>query len=124
VSIHSITSRRREIFYWSAVLVTFALGTAFGDLTAVTLGLGYFTSGLIFAGLFAIPLALTSVHIAEITTFWVAYALTRPLGASFADWIAVDGSRGGLGVGTGVVSLVGLAGIAALIIVVQRRSTS
>jgi uncharacterized membrane-anchored protein len=124
VSIHSITSRRREIFYWSAVLVTFALGTAFGDLTAVTLGLGYLTSGLIFAGLFAIPLALTSQRIAEITTFWIAYALTRPLGASFADWIAVDSGRGGLGVGTGLVSLIGLAGIAALIAVVQRRSPS
>jgi len=124
ISIHSITSRRREIFYWSAVLVTFALGTAFGDLTAVTLGLGYLASGLIFAGLFVIPLTLTSLRITEITTFWIAYALTRPLGASFADWIAVDGSRGGLGVGTGVVSLIGLAGIAALITGVQRRSTS
>ncbi len=106
------------------MLVTFALGTAFGDLTAVTLGLGYLASGLIFAGLFVIPLTLTSLRITEITTFWIAYALTRPLGASFADWIAVDGSRGGMGVGTGVVSLIGLAGIAALITGVQRRSTS
>ena len=122
VSIHSITSRRREIFYWAAVLVTFALGTAFGDLTAVTLGLGYLTSGLIFAALFAIPLVLTNMRVAEIATFWIAYSLTRPLGASFADWIAVDGSRGGLGVGTFVVSLVGLAGTAALVAIVQRRS--
>ncbi|MBC7590431.1 MAG: hypothetical protein H7226_05215 [Salinibacterium sp.] len=124
VSIHSITSRRREIFYWAAVLVTFALGTAFGDLTAVTLGLGYFASGVIFAILFAIPLVLTRVRVTEIATFWIAYALTRPLGASFADWIAVDGSRGGLNAGTGAVSLIGLAVIAALVAVLQRRQPS
>ncbi len=121
VSIHFITSQRREIFYWAAVLVTFALGTAFGDLTAVTLGLGYLTSGVMFAVLFAIPLALTSMNVAETTTFWIAYALTRPLGASFADWIAVGGSRGGLSAGTGVVSLIGLAIIAVLVGVLQRR---
>jgi len=124
VSIHSITSRRREVFYWVAVLVTFALGTAFGDLTAVTLGLGYLTSGVIFAALFAIPLVATSLRVAEIATFWIAYALTRPLGASFADWIAVDGSRGGLNVGTGLVSIIGLACIAALVAAVQRRQRS
>ncbi|MBN9238540.1 MAG: hypothetical protein BGO97_02550 [Micrococcales bacterium 70-64] len=124
VSIHDVTSRRREIFYWSAVLVTFALGTAFGDLTAVTLGLGYLASGLIFAVLFALPLVLTSLRVAEITTFWIAYALTRPLGASFADWIAVDGARGGLAAGTGVVSVVGLAIIAVVIAVAQRRQPS
>ncbi|MCU1439101.1 MAG: hypothetical protein JWP85_98 [Rhodoglobus sp.] len=124
VSIHSITSRRREVFYWAAVLVTFALGTAFGDLTAVTFGLGYLTSGVIFAILFAVPLALTSLRVAEVATFWIAYALTRPLGASFADWIAVDSSRGGLNAGTGVVSLIGLAVIAALVAVHQRRERS
>jgi uncharacterized membrane-anchored protein len=124
VSIHSITSRRREVFYWAAVLVTFALGTAFGDLTAVTLGLGYLASGVIFAILFTVPLALTSLRVAEIATFWIAYALTRPLGASFADWIAVDSSRGGLNAGTGVVSLIGLAVMAALVAVHQRRERS
>lgn len=124
VSIHSITTRRREIFYWAAVLVTFALGTAFGDLTAVTLGLGYLASGVIFAILFGIPLVLTTARIAEIATFWIAYALTRPLGASFADWIAVDGSRGGLNAGTGVVSLTGVAIIAVLVAVLQRRERS
>jgi uncharacterized membrane-anchored protein len=124
VSIHSITSRRREVFYWAAVLLTFALGTAFGDLTAVTLGLGYLASGVIFAILFTVPLALTSLRVAEIATFWIAYALTRPLGASCADWIAVDSSRGGLSAGTGVVSLIGLAVIAALVAVHQRRERS
>ncbi|MGV8895374.1 MAG: hypothetical protein ACOH10_07365 [Rhodoglobus sp.] len=124
VSIHTITSRRREIFYWAAVLVTFALGTAFGDLTAVTLGLGYLTSGVIFAIMFAIPLVLTSMRVSEIGTFWIAYALTRPLGASFADWIAVDGSRGGLNVGTGLVSLVGIAMITAFVTSLQREQAS
>ncbi len=124
VSIHSITTRRREVFYWAAVLATFALGTAFGDLTAVTLGLGYLGSGLVFTLLFAIPLALTSLRVAEITTFWIAYALTRPLGASFADWIAVDGSRGGLDAGTGFVSIIGLALIAVIVGALQRRHGS
>jgi uncharacterized membrane-anchored protein len=79
---------------------------------------------VIFAILFAIPLVLTSIRVAEITTFWIAYALTRPLGASFADWLAVDTGRGGLAVGTGIVSLVGLALIAALVALLARRQRS
>lgn len=107
LSIHSITTRQRELFYWAAILTTFALGTATGDMTASTMHLGYFYSGVIFAIIIAIPaIAYLQFHMNEIWTFWFAYIVTRPLGASFADWIGVSKSRGGLGIGTGIVSLV------------------
>jgi uncharacterized membrane-anchored protein len=121
ISVHTITTRRRELFYWAVVLATFALGTAFGDLTATTLGLGYLGSGILFAVLFAIPFSLNRAGIADTLTFWAAYVLTRPLGASFADWIAVDHSRGGLALGTGIVSVVGLVVIAASVALLQAR---
>ena len=106
LSIHSIYTRRRELFYWAAVVTTFALGTAVGDLTATTLGLGYFFSGVMFAVLIAIPaLAYWLLGLNEIFAFWLAYILTRPLGASFADWMGKPHSAGGLGLGTGTVSL-------------------
>ena len=88
LSIHSITTRRREMFYWATVMATFALGTAAGDMTAITLHLGYFSSGVMFAILFAITaLAYWLVKLNGIIAFWLAYILTRPLGASFADWV-------------------------------------
>ncbi|MBC3795957.1 hypothetical protein [Acetobacterium tundrae] len=106
LSIHSIFTRRRELFYWATVLTTFALGTAAGDMTATTMNLGYFFSGVIFASLIAIPaIGYWKFGLNEIFAFWFAYILTRPLGASFADWMGVPVSRGGLGIGTGVVSL-------------------
>lgn len=106
LSMHSIYTRRREFFYWAAILTTFALGTAAGDMTATTLHLGYFYSGVLFALLIAIPaLAYWLFSLNEIFTFWFAYILTRPLGASFADWMGVPYDRGGLGLGTGAVSL-------------------
>ncbi|MGH2496907.1 MAG: COG4705 family protein, partial [Ktedonobacteraceae bacterium] len=87
LSIHSITTTRRELFYWATVMATFALGTAVGDLTAATLGLGYFSSGVLFAILFALPaLAYWLFRLNAIFAFWFAYIMTRPLGASFADW--------------------------------------
>ena len=87
LSIHSIYTRRREMFYWATVMATFALGTAAGDMTASTMGLGYFASGAMFAILIAIPaLAYWLFGLNEILAFWLAYILTRPLGASFADW--------------------------------------
>ena len=107
LSIHSISTRRREVFYWLTVLSTFALGTAAGDLTANTLGLGYFTAGLLFFGLILIPAIiywLTRKH--EVLWFWTAYVLTRPLGASFADWTGKPKSVGGLGLGDGRVAIV------------------
>lgn len=106
LSIHSIVTRRRETFYWAAVLTTFALGTAAGDLTARTLGLGWFTSGLLFAVLIALPgLLRTRFGLGEVMAFWWAYVVTRPLGASFADWLAVSHAQGGLGLGTGTVTV-------------------
>jgi uncharacterized membrane-anchored protein len=116
LSIHSITTRRREAFYWAAVLATFALGTAAGDLTAVTLGLGYFGSILLFAAIIALPaLGYFRLGWNSILAFWFAYVVTRPLGASVADWLAVSSARGGLALGTGPVSLVLAAAIAALV---------
>lgn len=106
LSIHSITTRRREVFYWTTVLTTFALGTAAGDMTASSLGLGYFTSGLLFGAIILVPaLAWWRVGLAEIPAFWFAYIVTRPLGASFADWMGVSHARSGLDWGTGPVSL-------------------
>jgi uncharacterized membrane-anchored protein len=124
LSIHSITSRRRELFYWAAVLVTFALGTATGDLTATTFHLGYLASGVLFAVVIAVPfVAWRWFGLNAVAAFWFAYIVTRPLGASFADWMGVSHARGGLDWGTGPVSLVLAAIIAALVAVmaVQHR---
>lgn len=116
LSIHSIISRRREAFYWAVVVTTFALGTAAGDMTAITLHLGYLASGLLFAGLIAVPgVAFRWLGLNEVFAFWFAYVVTRPLGASFADWVAVSPSRGGLGFGYGAVSLVLAIVIVALV---------
>lgn len=106
LSIHSIYTRSREAFYWATILTTFALGTAAGDMTATTMHLGYFFSGMLFVLLIAIPaLAYWLFDLNEIFAFWFAYVITRPLGASFADWMGVSHDRGGLGLGTGSVSL-------------------
>jgi uncharacterized membrane-anchored protein len=106
LSIHSITTPRRELFYWLTVVTTFALGTATGDLTATTLKLGYFSSGVMFAVLFAVPAVAYKFGLNGIFAFWFAYVVTRPFGASFADWMGVTKERGGLDWGTGPVSLV------------------
>jgi uncharacterized membrane-anchored protein len=113
---HSIDTRRRELFYWSAVILTFALGTALGDLTATTLGIGYAGSIVIFGVLFALPFLArwwTAAH--AVATFWIAYVMTRPFGASAADWLGVPSGRGGIGIGTGLVSLVALLAVAAVV---------
>lgn len=107
LSIHSIYTVRREIFYWLTVMTTFALGTATGDMTAHTLGFGFLASGMLFTLLFAIPAILYFVFkLNEVVLFWIAYILTRPLGASFADWLGVPHDMGGLDFGRGWVSLV------------------
>src|SRR5215472_2648166 len=106
LSIHSIRTPRRELFYWATVLATFALGTATGDLTARTLNLGYLTSGIWFSIAFAaVAVAHWKFRLNPILAFWIAYVLTRPVGASFADYIAFPHSVGGLGVGHGQVAL-------------------
>jgi uncharacterized membrane-anchored protein len=100
LSFHSVLTPRREAFYWAAVLLTFALGTAAGDWTASTLNLGYFPSGIMFLVLFLLPaLAWKKFGLNAIPAFWISYALTRPLGASFADFLAGPGQRGGLELG-------------------------
>jgi uncharacterized membrane-anchored protein len=107
LSMHSITSPRRECFYWCAVVATFALGTAVGDLAATTFGLGYLTSAIVFALLIAVPAMGYRLHrLNAVTAFWAAYVLTRPVGASVADWLGKPAHSRGLGIGSGVVSLV------------------
>jgi uncharacterized membrane-anchored protein len=106
LSIHSITTPRRELFYWAAVCATFALGTAVGDLTAVPLGLGFLASGVLFTVAIAVPgLAYWKLGLNPVVAFWAAYVLTRPLGASYADWMGVPPAQGGLGLGRGTVAV-------------------
>lgn len=106
LSIHRINTTRSELFYWATVVATFALGTAAGDLTASTLNLGYLNSGILFGILFAIPaVAYLTFGINEIFAFWFAYIVTRPLGASFADWFGKS-ALGGLGFGDAKVTIV------------------
>lgn len=116
LSIHTVTRGRPELFYWTTVLVTFALGTAAGDLTATTLHWGYLLSGLIFAAAICLPaIAFRAGRLGAIAAFWTAYVITRPLGASFADWMGVPTARGGLGLGTGPVTAAWAAVIIALV---------
>jgi|SRR5579862_557857 len=107
LSIHSITTPRRELFYWATVLATFALGTAAGDLFAFTLKLGFLSAGIVFAVIFAVPaIGRWLFRWNSIFSFWFAYILTRPLGASFADWTGKEHGVGGLGWGDGPVAAV------------------
>jgi uncharacterized membrane-anchored protein len=116
LSIHTITTRRREGYYWAAVLATFALGTAAGDLTATSLQLGFFGSVLLFAAIITIPaIGWWRLHLQPILAFWFAYIVTRPLGASFADWFSKPPSITGLGLGDGTVSAIALVVFIALV---------
>ncbi len=120
LSIHSIDTDRREAFYWAAVVATFAMGTALGDLTAVTFNLGYLASGLLFAAVITVPaVGYFRLHWNPILCFWVAYVATRPLGASFADWMGKPKSAGGLAWGSGTVALVLTALIGGLVAYLQ-----
>ena len=120
LSIHSIITTRREAFYWLTILFTFALGTSAGDLIAETYGLGYFASILIFAGAIGlVALAHFRLRLGAITAFWVAYILTRPLGASIGDWMSQPKADGGLGLGTTMTSFIFLATILSLVIFLQ-----
>jgi uncharacterized membrane-anchored protein len=116
LSIHSITTRRREVFYWCTVLATFALGTALGDFTASTVDPGFLDSAIAFTVLIAVPLvAWWKFRLNAIPAFWFAYVVTRPLGASFADYLGKPGSIGGLGFGDGTVAAVASVAIVALV---------
>jgi uncharacterized membrane-anchored protein len=123
LSIHSITTRRRETYYWAAVLATFALGTAAGDLTALSLHLGFWPSVLLFASVISIPaVGWWRFRLNPIVAFWFAYIVTRPLGASFADGFSKHGN-GGLGLGDGAVSAIALlvfVGLVAYVTVTRR----
>ena len=115
LSIHRIDTPRRELFYWATVMATFALGTAAGDLTAATFGLGYPRSAVLFAILFAVPaLGYRFLGWNEIAAFWTAYVITRPLGASVADWLGKP-FLGGLGLGDARVAVVLTAFIVLLV---------
>jgi uncharacterized membrane-anchored protein len=101
LAMHSIHTLRRECFYWATVFISFAFGTAAGDMTAGTLELGNFWSGILFAVLFAIPfVGYRKFGWNDVFAFWFAYVMTRPLGASFADWFGKPHHKGGLGIGT------------------------
>jgi uncharacterized membrane-anchored protein len=114
LSIHHVTTVRREVLYWCTVGATFALGTAVGDLTATTLHLGYLTSGIIFTGLILLPLvAWRPGGLNAVACFWTAYVITRPLGASWADYMGKPVRLGGLGWGDGPVAI----GLTAAIVV-------
>ena len=116
LSMHSICTRHREWYYWAAVVATFALGTAVGDLTAVTFQLGYLASGLLFAAAIAVPAAgYRWFGYNGVAAFWTAYVLTRPVGASFADWFGVSHARSGLALGSGPVAVVLGVSIAAAV---------
>jgi uncharacterized membrane-anchored protein len=123
LDVATIDTRRRELLYWALVVATFALGTALGDLTASSFGLGYLASALLFV-VAIVPPTLLYWRGKGVAAFWCAYVLTRPVGASFADWMGVGLERGGLGWGTGPVSLVmGLLiiAVAAMMLLKRRR---
>ncbi|MGF6772310.1 putative membrane-anchored protein [Paraburkholderia sp. GAS199] len=115
LSIHTIFTRRRELFYWAAILFTFALGTAAGDLATEALGLGFMIGTIIFAAAIALVAASYYAGANAVLTFWIAYILTRPLGASFGDLLSQARGYGGLGLGTINTSLIFLSAIVVMV---------
>ena len=115
LSIHSITTTRRELFYWATVFATFALGTALGDFTAAVLHLGYLGSAVLFFVVILIPAVAWRLGMNAIAAFWWAYVVTRPLGASFADWFSKPHHLSGLNYGDGPTAAVMLALIVILV---------
>ena len=120
LSIHSIVTARREAFYWLAILLTFALGTAVGDLVDERFGVGYWPTALVVALLIA---AVAAGHLVfganAVLTFWIAYVLTRPLGASLGDGLSQPRADGGLGLGTTWTSVLFLAAILAVVVLLS-----
>ncbi len=113
LSIHSIVTRRREAFYWATVFATFALGTALGDFTAVSLHLGYFGSVVLFFVVIMIPaIAWRGFGLNAIVAFWSAYVVTRPLGASVADYVSKSKSLSGAGFGDGRTAVIATVAVA------------
>lgn len=119
LSIHDIVTRRRELFYWAAILCTFALGTAAGDLATEALGLGFARGAAVFGVLIAMTCAAWRLGGNAVLTFWVGYILTRPFGASLGDLLTQARADGGLGMGTAWTSALFLAVIVLLVAVAQ-----
>ncbi|TAL81362.1 MAG: hypothetical protein EPN46_05355 [Candidimonas sp.] len=119
LSIHEIFTRRRELFYWSAILCTFALGTAAGDLATEALGLGFTWGAVSFGTLIAITYAAWRVGGNAVLTFWIGYILTRPFGASLGDLLTQAKANGGLGMGAMWTSALFLTVIVMLVVVAQ-----
>lgn len=130
LSIHSIVTQRREMYYWVTVFATFALGTALGDFTASVVGLGYLSSGIMFSAIILVPaVAWWRFRLNAVAAFWFAYVVTRPLGASFADYLSKSPRISGLGLGDGPTALVITLVVAVLVgylavtrVDVQRRA--
>lgn len=116
LSIHSIFTKRREVFYWLTILFTFALGTASGDLMAEGLGLGYLNTGLIVATIIALVIVAQKLKLNSVLSFWIIYIMTRPLGASIGDYLSQPTKFGGLGLGATLTSVIFLLGILAIIL--------
>jgi uncharacterized membrane-anchored protein len=117
LSIHSIITQRRECYYWSTVFATFALGTALGDYTANAVNLGYLASGILFSVVIVLPaLAWWKLGLNQVTAFWMAYVVTRPLGASFADYVSKPRKLSGVGFGDGATALVLTVAVAVLVV--------
>jgi uncharacterized membrane-anchored protein len=123
LSIHSIFTKRRELFYWLAILFTFALGTASGDLMAESLGLGYFVTGIIVCAVIAVTAIAWCLTLDAVLAFWLIYILTRPLGASLGDYLSQTQAHGGLGLGATATTAGFLIAILAVVIflTVTRR---
>jgi uncharacterized membrane-anchored protein len=115
LDIHSVNTPRREVFYWLTVIFTFAMGTAVGDLTSITVHLGYLSSVFLFAGMICVPIVAWRLGANWVAMFWIAYVLTRPIGASIADYSGMPKKISGLGIGHGptaaVLIVLVLAGI-------------
>jgi uncharacterized membrane-anchored protein len=117
LSVHTIVTTKREAFYWLAILFTFALGTSAGDLLSEKLEMGYPTAVAIFAGAIAVVTILHfGLRMNAILSFWLAYILTRPLGASIGDYLASPTEEGGLGLGTTLTSIIFLSTILTLVV--------
>lgn len=122
LSVHTIETTKRELFYWAAILCTFALGTSAGDLIGESLGLGYVRSALLFGGLIAaVFLAYRYLHLNAVFAFWAAYILTRPLGASMGDLLTQTKKDGGLGISTTIISSIFLVAILLLVVYLSRQ---
>ena len=122
LSVHTINTTKRELFYWAAILFTFSLGTSAGDLVAESTGLGYAYAALLFAGVIGLTfLAYYYLKLNAILAFWIAYILTRPLGASLGDLLSQPVSAGGIGLGTTVTSIIFLIIILGLVIYLSMK---